>query len=177
MGESVIYPSLPKAWTPLSSTHWKNLLYFPILTSSWCKISLWWIFCGGKKREGGTPEQTELSLAQRLSWAPFPDPDRVPGKKKWYKTRANSLLEQVPADFWVHWAERIIQEVDVCVLIHGSRKCRETSGEDTSYSLGLISESWRDLTTPCSFQEPRERGKTLLHTGPPSERALHAHIH
>ena len=60
-GEFAIYPSLPKAWTPLSYTHWKQLLYFPVLTSSWCKISLWWVFCGGK---GGTPGQSELSLLE-----------------------------------------------------------------------------------------------------------------
>ena len=35
----------------------------------------------------------------------------------------------MPADFCVHCAERIVQEVDVCVLIHGSRKRRETSGK------------------------------------------------
>ena len=58
-GEFAMYPSLPKAQTPLSYTHWKHLLYFPVLTSSGCKISLWWIFCGGK---GGTPGQSELSL-------------------------------------------------------------------------------------------------------------------
>ena len=34
MGEPAIYPSFAKAWTPLSSTHWKHLLYFPVLTSS-----------------------------------------------------------------------------------------------------------------------------------------------
>ena len=56
-------------------------------------------------------------------------------------TGANSLFEQVPADFYVHCTEWIIQEVDVCVLIHGSRKHRQMSGEDTSYCLGFISES------------------------------------
>ena len=61
-GTFAIYPSLPKAQTPLASTHYKYLLYFPIWTSTWCKISLWWIFCGGKGGEGGTPGQSELSL-------------------------------------------------------------------------------------------------------------------
>ena len=70
-GEFVMYPSLPKAWTPLSYTHWKQLLYFPVLTSSWCKISLWWIFCGGK---GGTPGQSELSLLEHKG---FPEPSSL----------------------------------------------------------------------------------------------------
>ena len=43
-------------------THWKHLLYFPVLTSLQCKISLRWTFCGGKGGEGGTPGQNELSL-------------------------------------------------------------------------------------------------------------------
>ena len=64
--EFSMYPSLPKAWTPLSYTHWKQLLYFPVLTSSWCKISLWWIFCGGK---GGTPGQSELSLLEHKGFS------------------------------------------------------------------------------------------------------------
>ena len=46
----------------------------------------------------------------------------------------------MPADSCIHSAERIVQEVDVCVLIQGSRKRRETSGEDTTHSLGPISE-------------------------------------
>ena len=61
------------------------------------------------------------------------------------------------ADSCIHCAERIVQEVDVCVLIHGSRKRRETSEDDTSHSLGLISESWWCPTTPGSFQ--RVHGK------------------
>ena len=46
----------------------------------------------------------------------------------------------MPADSYIHCAERIVQEVDVCILIHGSRKRRETSGEDTTHSLGPTSE-------------------------------------
>ena len=61
-GEIYINPSLPQALTPLSSTHWKHLLYFPVLTSSWCKISLGWIFCGRKGWERGSPGQSELRL-------------------------------------------------------------------------------------------------------------------
>ena len=169
-----MYPSLPKAWTPLSYTHWKQLLYFPVLTSSWCKISLWWIFCGGK---GGTPGQSELSLQHKG----FPELSSLIStgflESRDDKTGPNSQFKQVPADSCVHCTERIIQEVDVCVLIHGSRKHRETSGEDTSHCLGLISESWWCLTTPGSFYKPRERAKTLLHTGPPCERGLCAQVH
>ena len=122
-------------------------------------------------------EWAESPEAQRLSWALFPDLYRVPGKKKWYKTGTNSLLEQVSADSCIHCAEWIVQEVDVCILIHGSRKWRETSGEDTTHSLGLISESWRCPTIPGSFQELRERTKTLLHTDPLSKQGLRAHVH
>ena len=63
MGESAIYPSLPKAWTPVASTNWKYLLYFPFLTSSWCKISLQWIFFWGKKRRG------QQHIASWVSWS------------------------------------------------------------------------------------------------------------
>ena len=35
----------------------------------------------------------------------------------------------MPADFCINGTERVVQEVDVRVLIHGSRKRRETSGE------------------------------------------------
>ena len=75
-GKSAIYPSLSKAQTPLSCTHWKYLLYFPVLTSVWCKVSLWWIFCEGKREEKSRSHSravsTEtsvilLSLAQQLS--------------------------------------------------------------------------------------------------------------
>lgn len=52
----------------------------------------------------------------------------------------NTLFEQVPADSCIHCAKRIVQKVDVCILIHSSRKCRETSGGDTTHSLGLTSE-------------------------------------
>ena len=76
----------------------------------------------------------------------------------------------MPADYCIHCAERIVQEVDVCILIHGSRKHRETPGDDTSHSLGLISESWWCPTTSCFFYKPRERAKTLFHTGPPVSR-------
>jgi len=131
----------------------------------------------GRGRRDTREEQAESPEAQRLSWGLFLDLYRVFGKQRWQKRGANSLFEQVPADSCIHCTEWIVQEVDVCILIHGSRKRRETSGEDTSYSLGLISESWWDQTTPCSFQEPRERDKTLLHTGQPSERGLCAHIH
>ena len=74
-GKSAIYPSLPKAQTPLSSTQWKHLLYFPVLTSAWCKISLWWIFCEGKGGEREIPgrvswvsQSTKASLSS-LSWS------------------------------------------------------------------------------------------------------------
>ena len=70
-GKSTINPSLPKALIPLSSTHWKYLLYFPVLTSSWCKISLQWIFCGGKGGERGTPGQSELSLLKHKGFPEF----------------------------------------------------------------------------------------------------------
>ena len=64
--------------------HCKYLQYFPILTSTWCNISLWWIFCGGKGREEGTPGESELSLLKhRLSWVLFPHLYRVLGKQKW----------------------------------------------------------------------------------------------
>jgi len=82
----------------------------------------------------------------------------------------------VPADSCIHCTERIIEEVDICVLIHGSRKRRETSGKDTSHSLSLSPESQQCETTPCSFQESMERDKSLLHTGPPGEWGLCAHI-
>ena len=79
----------------------------------------------GKGGRNTRAEGAESPGAQRLSWAPLPDPYRVPGKKKLYKTGANSLFEQVPADFCIHCAERIVQEVDVCILIHSSRKQRD----------------------------------------------------
>lgn len=66
--KSAIYSSLPKAQTPLSSTHWNHLLYLPVLTSAWCKIFLWRIFYGGKGGEGGTPGQNKQSLLKHKSF-------------------------------------------------------------------------------------------------------------
>ena len=63
-GESAIYPSLPKARTPLVSTEWKHLLYCPLLTSWRYKISLQWIFCGRKRR--GEGHQGRMSW---ISWS------------------------------------------------------------------------------------------------------------
>ena len=105
----------------------------------------------GRGERNTRAEWAESPEAPSLFWALFPDLYGVLGKKKWQKTGANSLFKQVSADFCIHCTERIIQEVDVCVLIHGSRKHREMSGEDTSHSLGLISESWWRPTTPGSF--------------------------
>ena len=130
----------------------------------------------GREERDTRAERAESPEAQRLSWALFPNLYRVPGKQRLQKI-ANSLFEQVSADSYVHCTERIVQEVDVCILIHGSRKHREMSGEDTSHSLGLISELWQCPATPCSFQEPKEKTKTLLHTGPPGEWGLSAHVH
>ena len=83
----------------------------------------------------------------------------------------------MPADSYIHCAERIVQEVDVCILIHGSKKRRETSGEDTTHSLGPTSEFMTASNNSRFIPEPRERAKTLLHTGQPGERGLHAHVH
>ena len=137
----------------------------------------WWPRKIQGESEVKVPGQSELSLQHKG----FPELSSLIStgflESRDDKTGPNSQFKQVPADSCVHCTERIIQEVDVCVLIHGSRKHRETSGEDTSHCLGLISESWWYLTTPGSFYKPRERAKTLLHTGPPCERGLCAHVH
>ena len=91
----------------------------------------------------GTPGQNELSLLKHKG---FPELSSLIStgfleSRDDRNTGANSLFEQVSADSYVHCTEQIVQEVDVCILIHGSRKHREMSGEDTSHSLGLISES------------------------------------
>ena len=127
----------------------------------------------------GTPGQNELNLLKHKG---FPELSSLIStgfleSRDDRNTGANSPFEQVSADSCIHWTEWIIQEVDVCILIHGSRKRREMSGEHTSHCLGLISESWWCPITPCSFQESIERIKILLHQGPPGEWGLHAHIH
>ena len=91
----------------------------------------------------GTPGQNELSI---LKHKRFPELSSLIStgfleSRDERNTGANSLFEQVPADFYVHCTEWIIQEVDVCILIHSSRKHRQMSGEDTSYCPGFISES------------------------------------
>ena len=127
----------------------------------------------------GTPGQNELSLLKHKG---FPELSSLIStgfleSRDDRNTGANSLFEQVSADSCIHCTEWIIQEVDVCILIHGSRKHRQMSGEHTSHCLGLISESWWCPITPCSFQGSIERTKTLLHQGPPGERVLRAHVH
>ena len=80
----------------------------------------------GREGKKGHQDKAESPEAQRPSWALFPDLYRVSGKKKWQTIGANSLFKQESTDSCVHCAEWIVQEVDVCILIDGSRKHRET---------------------------------------------------
>lgn len=83
----------------------------------------------GRRRRDTTAE-VESSKAPRLPRAPFPKLYRVLRTQK-RPTRANSQFKQVPADFCIYRTERIVQEVDVCVLIHRSRKQKTTSDGGT----------------------------------------------
>lgn len=81
---------------------------------------------------------------------------RVLGKQKWHKTWGNSLLEQVPADFCIHGAEGIVQEVDVCIMIHGSRKQKRYQT-----ARHFISESQQCSTIQMMFiPKPRKWSRT-----------------
>ena len=101
-GKSAIYPSLPKAQTPLSCTHWKYLLYFPVLTSVWCKVSLWWIFCEGKREEKETP-----------------------GRASWVSQSTKAFLSSLPWSLQSSWEAEMIENkskltvrTSACWLLH-----------------------------------------------------------
>ena len=61
------------------------------------------------------------------------------------------------ADSCIHCTERVVQEVDVCVLIHGSRKRRETSGGGHFTLPG--SHLWTMMASNNSMFIPRAQGK------------------
>lgn len=127
-----------------------------IIMWDFSKMDLLWREGRGKKDRRA--ERVESSEAQQLPRALFPELHRVLGKQKWHETQANSQFEQVPANFCIYCTEWVVQEVDVCILIHGSRRHRHVSGtrmRHAPYIPSLNHDGIQQLRS-CSFQEPME---------------------